>query len=39
MEIDRFKVQKFVKEGKLPIEKAEGSIEKNESWSLRSGDK
>jgi len=23
MEIDRFKVQKFVKEGKLPIEKTE----------------
>ena len=35
MEIDRFKVQKFVKEGKLPIEKAEGSIEKKESRVLR----
>ena len=38
MEIDRFKVQKFVKEGKLPIEKAEWSIEKNESRSLRVGE-
>ena len=35
MEIDRFKVQKFVKEGKLPIEKTEGSIEKNDTRVLR----
>lgn len=35
MEIDRFAVQRFVKEGKLPMEKAEWSIEKNESWVLR----
>lgn len=38
MEIDRFKVQKFVKEGKLPIEKVEWSIEKSDSRSLRVGD-
>ncbi len=38
MEIDRFAVQRFVKEGKLPIDKAEWSIEKNESRSLRVGD-
>ncbi len=38
MEIDRFAVQRFVKEGKLPIEKAEWSIEKSESRSLRVGD-
>jgi hypothetical protein len=38
MEIDRFAVQRFVKEGKLPIEKADWSIEKNESRSLRVGD-
>jgi hypothetical protein len=38
MEIDRFAVQRFVKEGKLPIEKAEWSIEKNESRSLRVGE-
>ena len=38
LEIDRFAVQRFVKEGKLPIEKAEWSIEKNESRSLRVGE-
>ena len=38
MEIDRFKVQKFVKEGKLPIDQAEWSIEKNDSRSLRAGE-
>lgn len=38
MEIDRFAVQRFVKEGKLPIEKTEWSIEKNESRSLRVGE-
>jgi hypothetical protein len=35
LEIDRFKVQKFVKEWKLPIEKSEGTLEKNISWTLR----
>ena len=38
MEIDRFAVQRFVKEGRLPIDKAEWSIEKNESRSLRAGE-
>ncbi len=38
LEIDRFKIQKRVKEGKLPIEKTEGSIEKNNFWILRGGE-
>jgi hypothetical protein len=35
MEIDRFKVQKFVKEGKLSPATTEGAIEENKSRVLR----
>lgn len=35
MDIDRFKVQKLVKDGKLDISKLEGSVEKKPSRTLR----
>ena len=38
MEIDRFKVQKFVKEGKIDVANTNGAIEKNSSRALRTGD-
>ena len=35
MDIDRFKVQKLVKEGKISLDQTDGSLEKNVSWTLR----
>lgn len=35
MDIDRFKVQKLVKDGNLDISKLDGSVEKSASRTLR----
>lgn len=39
MEIDRFKVQKLVKEQKLSLEQLGDAAVKSVSWTLRSGEK